>query len=134
MRDHEFAAEVSAPLREERDEARANAKILAHAYEHDSRPPTDVVEAALAYPVFPDEEERKEPEKPVTREAVLREAAEMVCSTCCFDMVPPQRKVFPSARWEHADGDTCPSGAIWEQIAKEHGPTTSEAGEKECPS
>jgi hypothetical protein len=65
---------------------------------------------------------REVQETAVTREAVLREAAEMVCSTCCFDMVPPQRKVFPSARWEHADGDTCPAGAIWEQIAKEHTP------------
>jgi hypothetical protein len=76
---------------------------------------------------------RSAPDKPVTREAILREAAEMMCSVCCWDGAPPQRQERP-ARWEHADGDTCPSGAIWEQIAKEHGPTTSEAGEKECPS
>ena len=34
-----------------RDEARANARILAHAYEHDSRPPPKVVAQAKAYPV-----------------------------------------------------------------------------------
>jgi hypothetical protein len=35
----------------ERDTARAYARILAHSYEHDSRPPSDVVERALAFPV-----------------------------------------------------------------------------------
>jgi hypothetical protein len=37
----------------ERDTSRADARILAHAYEHDSRPPADVVKRALAYPVKP---------------------------------------------------------------------------------
>lgn len=35
----------------ERDTARALARILAHAYEHDSRPPEAVVQEALAFPV-----------------------------------------------------------------------------------
>ena len=35
----------------ERDQARAEARVLAHAYQHDSRPPADVVARALAYPV-----------------------------------------------------------------------------------
>jgi len=34
----------------ERDQARANARILAHAYQHDSRPPFSVVAESLAYP------------------------------------------------------------------------------------
>lgn len=38
-------------LIKERDEARANARILAHSYTHDSRPPAAVVDASLAYPV-----------------------------------------------------------------------------------
>jgi hypothetical protein len=38
----------------ERDEARAYARVLAHSYRHDSRPPEHVVEAALAYPAIPD--------------------------------------------------------------------------------
>lgn len=38
-------------LLEERDEARATAKVLAHAYETDSRPPPKTVARALAYPV-----------------------------------------------------------------------------------
>ena len=37
----------------ERDEARATARVLAHAYEHDSRPPDAVVKRALGYPVVP---------------------------------------------------------------------------------
>jgi hypothetical protein len=37
----------------ERDEARAHARVLAHSYAHDSRPPRAVVDAALAYPVRP---------------------------------------------------------------------------------
>jgi hypothetical protein len=40
-------------MRSERDEARAHARVLAHAYEHDSSPPSSVVAAALAYPVGP---------------------------------------------------------------------------------
>jgi len=35
----------------ERDEARANARILAHSYKHDSDPPQRVVEESLAYPI-----------------------------------------------------------------------------------
>jgi hypothetical protein len=38
--------------RDERDVAQATARILAHAYEHDSRPPEAVVAAALAYPIY----------------------------------------------------------------------------------
>jgi hypothetical protein len=34
-------------------EARAHARVLAHAYEHDSSPPPAVVEESLAYPVTP---------------------------------------------------------------------------------
>jgi hypothetical protein len=40
-------------LRRDRDQARADARVLAHAYEQDSRPPADVVKRALAYPVRP---------------------------------------------------------------------------------
>ena len=38
----------------ERDNARANARILAHSYTHDSRPPQHVVDEALAYPARPE--------------------------------------------------------------------------------
>jgi hypothetical protein len=37
----------------ERDEARANARILAHSYTHDSRPPQRSVDDALKYPAIP---------------------------------------------------------------------------------
>lgn len=37
----------------ERDEARAAARTLAHAYEHSSRPPAETVARSLAYPVRP---------------------------------------------------------------------------------
>ena len=40
-------------LRQERDEARNNARILAHAYEHDVRPLARAVRDSLAYPVDP---------------------------------------------------------------------------------
>lgn len=40
-------------LEEQRDEARANARVLAHSYTHDSRPPQSAVDAALAYPNIP---------------------------------------------------------------------------------
>lgn len=36
----------------ERDEARANARILAHSYTHDGRPSQRAVAASLAYPVL----------------------------------------------------------------------------------
>lgn len=38
---------------DERDEARAHARVLAHAYENDNRPPQRVVAASLAYPAIP---------------------------------------------------------------------------------
>ena len=38
----------------QRDEDRALARVLAHAYEHDSRPPAEVVRDALAFPVMPE--------------------------------------------------------------------------------
>jgi len=56
-REREMLAEVNKlvlelqQLKTERDQARANARILAHAYRHDSRPPEHVVEESLAYPV-----------------------------------------------------------------------------------
>lgn len=40
-------------LEDQRDEARATARVLAHAYTHDSLPPRKVVDRALAYPVEP---------------------------------------------------------------------------------
>jgi hypothetical protein len=43
--------DVTEHLLQERDEARTHARVLAHAYEHDARPPADVVKAALAHPV-----------------------------------------------------------------------------------
>lgn len=48
-----WAEHVETELRRERDEARATARVLAHAYETDNRPPSDVVARALAYPVKP---------------------------------------------------------------------------------
>lgn len=42
-----------AQLTLERDDARANARILAHSWTTDSRPPARAVDAALAYPVMP---------------------------------------------------------------------------------
>lgn len=45
-------------LTAERDDARANARILAHAYTHDSRPLPNVVATALAYPVDPTRDPR----------------------------------------------------------------------------
>jgi len=36
----------------ERDEARGNARILAHCYQTDNRPPAQVVKESLAYPVM----------------------------------------------------------------------------------
>lgn len=44
----------------ERDNARANARILAHSYEHDSRPPARVVAESLAYPVWPEQKEHSD--------------------------------------------------------------------------
>ena len=41
-------------VRRERDDARANARILAHSYTHDSRPPARAVTAALESPAIPD--------------------------------------------------------------------------------
>lgn len=46
----------------ERDEARGVARILAHAYETDNRPPDQAVSLALAYPVWPDAISGKEHE------------------------------------------------------------------------
>lgn len=43
-----------ATLKAERDTARGNARILAHAYTHDSRPLQRAVDESLAYPVFPE--------------------------------------------------------------------------------
>lgn len=48
----EAAAAIRVVL-EQRDEARATARVLAHAYENDNRPPGFVVERALGYPVVP---------------------------------------------------------------------------------
>lgn len=38
-------------LRAERDNARAIARVLAHSFEHDTRPPPAMVAEALAFPV-----------------------------------------------------------------------------------
>lgn len=46
----EYALETAAALTAERDAARENARILAHAYTHDTRPPRCVVADALTYP------------------------------------------------------------------------------------
>ncbi len=40
-------------LQRERDNARGIARVLAHSYEHDSRPPGNYVAAALAFPAIP---------------------------------------------------------------------------------
>ena len=42
-------------LRNQRDEARMLARILAHSFEHDSRPPRDVVTNSLKFPAMPEE-------------------------------------------------------------------------------
>jgi len=39
--------------RDERDNARYNARVLAHAFRHDAKPPARVVEESLAYPARP---------------------------------------------------------------------------------
>jgi len=44
-------------LKKQRDEARALARILAHAYKQDSRPPSHVVDEALAFPVISQSDE-----------------------------------------------------------------------------
>lgn len=41
-------------LEQERDTARANARILAHAYTTDNRPPQRAVDESLAYPAVPE--------------------------------------------------------------------------------
>ena len=41
-------------MKAERDAARANARVLAHAYAHDTRPPSSVVADSLVYPVYPE--------------------------------------------------------------------------------
>ena len=43
-----------ARLTKERNDARANARILAHSYEHDCRPLARAVKESLAYPVRPE--------------------------------------------------------------------------------
>ncbi len=48
----DLTAQVKA-LTAARDAARANARILAHSYTHDSRPPQRAVDEALAYPADP---------------------------------------------------------------------------------
>jgi len=52
-------AEIIKKLKRERDEARANARILAHSYKHDSDPPQRVVEESLAYPIVAVKAEEK---------------------------------------------------------------------------
>ena len=47
-------ADKLAEVKSQRDEARAIARVLAHAYERDSRPPGEVVRDALAFPVMPE--------------------------------------------------------------------------------
>jgi len=52
LRNRRERAEVEiAALRDERAQARHHARVLAHAWQHDVRPPHDVVQAALAYAV-----------------------------------------------------------------------------------
>lgn len=40
-------------LTRERDDSRAIARVLAHSYTHDSRPPQSMVDEALEFPVTP---------------------------------------------------------------------------------
>lgn len=47
----ETMAELVRRLFDERNEARACARVLAHAYTHDSAPPQEAVTQALTYPV-----------------------------------------------------------------------------------
>jgi hypothetical protein len=46
-------AELLRTAAEELSTAQARARVLAHAYKHDNRPPDDVVDGALGYPVNP---------------------------------------------------------------------------------
>ena len=46
--------EESRPTRVNATRLQALARVLAHAYEHDSRPPAEVVRDALAFPVMPE--------------------------------------------------------------------------------
>lgn len=54
-RDDETISDATDELRRERDEARANARILAHSYQRGSHPPAAVVAVSLAYPVRPED-------------------------------------------------------------------------------
>lgn len=47
-------------LRVERDNARAIARVLAHSYTHDSRPPQRMVDEALAFPARPASEHKED--------------------------------------------------------------------------
>ena len=47
-------ADKLAEVKSQRDAARAIARVLAHAYQRDSRPPAEVVRDALAFPVMPE--------------------------------------------------------------------------------
>jgi hypothetical protein len=72
----------------ERDEARANARILAHSYTRDCRPLARAVTESLAYPVMPE----------VTLRGKVSEYG---------------RLIFQCNRFEHSvdfDGHTLPSG------------------------
>lgn len=53
QRDAGTALEQRRAAVRERDNARCNARILAHAYTTDNRPPSRVVAESLAYPVRP---------------------------------------------------------------------------------
>lgn len=52
QRDANIALEQRRAMQAERDDARAVARVLAHSYTHDSRPPQKYVDTALAYPVL----------------------------------------------------------------------------------
>jgi len=54
-RDRDTARTEAGKLRRERDDARGLARILAHAYQTDNRPPPRVVADALAFPAIPAE-------------------------------------------------------------------------------
>ncbi len=48
-------AKETVTLKDERDDARSIARVLAHSYEHDSRPPATAVRDALAFPIIREE-------------------------------------------------------------------------------
>lgn len=69
----------------QRDAARANARILAHAYRHDSRPPERAVDESLAYPAIPLTAERGQAADVTEQLELATDAIEYALERVCRD-------------------------------------------------